>query len=166
MPCYVLHIWKTLLVNNIYNTINLRFKVSQTLIFLVDCPNGTQPKKQDVILQIPSTTFLSLPQNAPLPPVLQRQNKVPASAHFSLTSHTEHDRKPLNGPLYNEIHSKAPAHWTTHFLNELAQKVRCVCVCVTCEFFFGYFGRFYLMSSCMSFLCVCLILCSSETGQQ
>lgn len=41
-----------------------------------------------------------------------------------------------------------------------------VCVCVTCEFFFGYFGRFYLMSSCMSFLCVCLILCSSETGQQ
>uniref|UniRef100_A0A671QRU0 Zgc:193811 n=1 Tax=Sinocyclocheilus anshuiensis TaxID=1608454 RepID=A0A671QRU0_9TELE len=58
-------------------------------------------------------------KNAPLPPVLQRQNKVPASAHFSLTSHTEHDRKPLNGSLYNEIHSKAPEHWTTHFLSEL-----------------------------------------------
>ncbi|XP_056309638.1 uncharacterized protein zgc:193811 [Danio aesculapii] len=63
-------------------------------------------------------------KNAPLPPVLQHQNRVPASAHFSLTSHTEHDRKPLNGLLYNEIHSKAPAHWTTHFLNELTQTLR------------------------------------------
>uniref|UniRef100_A0A8C1C5V3 Zgc:193811 n=1 Tax=Cyprinus carpio carpio TaxID=630221 RepID=A0A8C1C5V3_CYPCA len=61
-------------------------------------------------------------KNAPLPPVLQRQNKGPASAHFSFTSHTVHDRKPLNGSLYNEIHSKAPEHWTTHFFSELAHR--------------------------------------------
>ncbi|XP_043091566.1 uncharacterized protein zgc:193811 isoform X2 [Puntigrus tetrazona] len=56
--------------------------------------------------------------------VLQHQNKAPASAHFSLTSHAEHDRRPLNGPLCSEIHSKAPAHWTAHFLNDLAQRLR------------------------------------------
>ncbi|XP_016395399.1 uncharacterized protein LOC107729427 [Sinocyclocheilus rhinocerous] len=72
----------------------------------------------------PFPFYFKTGKNAPLPPVLQRQNKVPASAHFSLTSHTEHDRKPLNGSLYNEIHSKAPEHWTTHFLSELAQRLR------------------------------------------
>ncbi|XP_016348400.1 stabilizer of axonemal microtubules 3 [Sinocyclocheilus anshuiensis] len=72
----------------------------------------------------PSSFYFKTCKNAPLPPVVHGQNRVPASAHFSLTSHTEHDRKPLNGPLYNEIHSKAPAHWTTHFLNELAQRLR------------------------------------------
>ncbi|XP_067272259.1 uncharacterized protein zgc:193811 [Pseudorasbora parva] len=72
----------------------------------------------------PSPFYLKTYKNAPLPPVIQHQNRVPASAHFSLTSHTEHDRKPLSGPLYNEIHSKAHPHWTTHFLNELAQRLR------------------------------------------
>ncbi|ROI15133.1 hypothetical protein DPX16_16979 [Anabarilius grahami] len=72
----------------------------------------------------PSPFYLKTCKNAPLPPVLQRQNRVPASAHFSLTSHSKHDRKLLNGPLYSEIHSKASPHWTTHFLNELAQRLR------------------------------------------
>lgn len=92
-------------------------------------------------------------QNAPLPPVLQRQNRVPGSAHFSLTSHTEHDRKPLNGPLYNEIHSKAPPHWTTHFLDELAQRVRSVCVCLKYSFYLKnllfVFGTVYRLWSFM-----------------
>ncbi|XP_016124668.1 uncharacterized protein [Sinocyclocheilus grahami] len=72
----------------------------------------------------PFPFYFKTGKNAPLPPVLQRQNKAPASAHFSLTSHTEHERKPLNGSLYNEIHSKAPEHWITHFLSELAQRLR------------------------------------------
>ncbi|XP_065130097.2 stabilizer of axonemal microtubules 3 [Paramisgurnus dabryanus] len=63
-------------------------------------------------------------KNAPLPPVLRRQNEVPVSAQFTLTSHSAHDRKPLTGPLHNEIYSKAPPHWTTHFLNELAHRLR------------------------------------------
>ncbi|XP_051994719.1 protein lin-7 homolog B isoform X1 [Xyrauchen texanus] len=72
----------------------------------------------------PLPFYINTCKNAPLPPVLTCQNRVPASAHFSLTSHMEHDRKPLNGPLYNEIHSKAPAHWTTHFLNKVAHRLR------------------------------------------
>ncbi|KAI7803735.1 uncharacterized protein zgc:193811 [Triplophysa rosa] len=76
----------------------------------------------------PLPFYMNTCKNAPPPPVLRRHNRVP-SAHFPLTSHTEHDRKPLTGPLYNEIRSKAPPHWTTHFLNELAHRHRdCVAV--------------------------------------
>lgn len=89
-----------------------------TLAFLL-CQNWLSSKISDLNA---ISNLLSLLQNAPLPPVHRRHNRVP-SAHFHLTSHTEHDRKPLTGPLYNEIHSKAPPHWTTHFLNELSHRV-------------------------------------------
>ncbi|XP_072550249.1 stabilizer of axonemal microtubules 3 [Salminus brasiliensis] len=63
-------------------------------------------------------------KNAPLPPRLQRGNRVPGPLHYSLTSHTEYDSKPIDGPLGNTMYSKASPHWNTHFLNELAQKLR------------------------------------------
>uniref|UniRef100_A0A3B1IXL6 Zgc:193811 n=1 Tax=Astyanax mexicanus TaxID=7994 RepID=A0A3B1IXL6_ASTMX len=63
-------------------------------------------------------------KNAPLPPLLQRQNRVSGPLHYSVTSHTEHDHKPIHGPLRTTIYSKASPHWNTHFLNELAQKLR------------------------------------------
>ncbi|XP_053472771.1 uncharacterized protein zgc:193811 isoform X2 [Ictalurus furcatus] len=61
-------------------------------------------------------------KNAPLPPLLQR--RVPGPLHYNVTSHTEHDPKPVDGVLSNVIYSKASPHWHTHFLNDLAQKLR------------------------------------------
>ncbi|CAB1341410.1 unnamed protein product [Coregonus sp. 'balchen'] len=60
------------------------------------------------------------------------------SGHFSVSSRLEHDRKPQTGSLANTLHPRAPPHWNTQFLNELAQQVRrereservCMCVCV------------------------------------
>ncbi|XP_066499118.1 uncharacterized protein zgc:193811 isoform X2 [Hoplias malabaricus] len=63
-------------------------------------------------------------QGALLPPLLQGESRMPGPLHYSLTSHTEHDYKPSNGPLGNPIYSKAHPHWDTNFLNELAQKLR------------------------------------------
>ncbi|XP_060758419.1 stabilizer of axonemal microtubules 3 [Neoarius graeffei] len=60
--------------------------------------------------------------DAPLPPVLQRRISRPQ--HYIVTSYTEHDPKPVDGVLSNVIYSKAPPHWRTHFLNDLAQKLR------------------------------------------
>ncbi|XP_026772076.3 uncharacterized protein zgc:193811 isoform X1 [Pangasianodon hypophthalmus] len=61
-------------------------------------------------------------KNAPLPPLLQR--RVPGPLHYSVTSYTEHDPKPMHGVLSNVTYSKASPHWRTHFLDDLAQKLR------------------------------------------
>ncbi|KAF4093054.1 hypothetical protein AMELA_G00028320 [Ameiurus melas] len=61
-------------------------------------------------------------KNAPLPPLLQRP--VPGPLHYNVTSHTEHDPKPVDGVLSNVIYSKASPHWRTHLLNDMAQKLR------------------------------------------
>ncbi|KAG7334710.1 hypothetical protein KOW79_001306 [Hemibagrus wyckioides] len=61
-------------------------------------------------------------KNAPLPPLLQR--RVPGLPRYSITSHTEHDPKPVESVLRNVIYSKPAPHWRTHFLNGLAQKLR------------------------------------------
>ncbi|XP_036445870.1 uncharacterized protein zgc:193811 [Colossoma macropomum] len=63
-------------------------------------------------------------KDAPFPPLLQRQSRTPGHIHYNLTSHTEHDHKPIKGPLENLIYCKASPHWNTHFLNELAQRLR------------------------------------------
>ncbi|KAM9457357.1 stabilizer of axonemal microtubules 3 [Clarias gariepinus] len=60
--------------------------------------------------------------NAPLPPSLYRQE--PGPVHYSITSHTQHDPKPVDGVLGNEVYSKASPHWHTHFLNDLAHTLR------------------------------------------
>ncbi|KAI4899603.1 hypothetical protein NFI96_016509, partial [Prochilodus magdalenae] len=62
--------------------------------------------------------------DAPLPPLLQQQSQVPGPLHYALTSHTEHDHKPIKGPLGNLIYCKASPHWNMHFLNQLAQRLR------------------------------------------
>ncbi|KAL0993589.1 hypothetical protein UPYG_G00110150 [Umbra pygmaea] len=59
-----------------------------------------------------------------LPPVLQRSPLQSTSSHFSVTSHSDYTRKPQTRPLTNTPHPKAPPHWNTHFLNELAQRLR------------------------------------------
>ncbi|XP_019906432.1 uncharacterized protein zgc:193811 isoform X2 [Esox lucius] len=54
----------------------------------------------------------------------KRSTLVSTSGHFSVTSHSEHDRKPQTGPLANPQHPKASPLWNTHFLNALAQRRR------------------------------------------
>ncbi|TRY98977.1 hypothetical protein DNTS_001243 [Danionella cerebrum] len=83
---------------------------------------STSTAKGHVLRSCPPFHFKTC-MNAILPPVLQNMNQVPTS-QFLLTSHTEHNRKPLRGPLYNGIYSKAPAHWTTHLLYELAKTIK------------------------------------------
>ncbi|XP_017552869.2 uncharacterized protein zgc:193811 [Pygocentrus nattereri] len=63
-------------------------------------------------------------KDAPLPPLLQQHSRIPGHIHHSSTSHMEHDHKPAKGPLGNLIYCKASPHWNTHFLNELAQRLR------------------------------------------
>ncbi|XP_029583015.1 stabilizer of axonemal microtubules 3 isoform X2 [Salmo trutta] len=63
----------------------------------------------------------------PLPFYVESHKRSPlvsTSSHFSVTSRLEHDRKPQTGPLANTRHPRAPPHWNTHFLNELAQQLR------------------------------------------
>ncbi|XP_038834978.1 uncharacterized protein zgc:193811 isoform X4 [Salvelinus namaycush] len=70
----------------------------------------------------PVPFYVESHKGASLPPLFQRSPLVSTSSHFSVTSRLEHDRKPQTGPLANTLHPRAPPHWNTHFLNELAQQ--------------------------------------------
>ncbi|XP_071267574.1 stabilizer of axonemal microtubules 3 isoform X1 [Salvelinus alpinus] len=72
----------------------------------------------------PVPFYVESHKGASLPPLFQRSPLVSTSSHFSVTSRLEHDRKPQTGPLANTLHPRAPPHWNTHFLNELAQQLR------------------------------------------
>ncbi|KAJ7989913.1 hypothetical protein DPEC_G00309420 [Dallia pectoralis] len=76
---------------------------------------------------IPSLPFhVDSNKGLSLPPLLQRPTPVPTSRYFSVTYQSEHNQKPLTGPLANTRHPKATPHWDACSLNELAQ--RCVSV--------------------------------------
>uniref|UniRef100_A0A673WIF3 Zgc:193811 n=1 Tax=Salmo trutta TaxID=8032 RepID=A0A673WIF3_SALTR len=98
----------------------------------------------------PLPFYVESHKGASLPPLFQRSPLVSTSSHFSVTSRLEHDRKPQTGPLANTRHPRAPPHWNTHFLNELAQQVRrerlSVCVCV---------GLCFHSKVAPDWLCVC-----------
>ncbi|TSQ23938.1 Actin-related protein 2/3 complex subunit 1A [Bagarius yarrelli] len=62
-------------------------------------------------------------KNAPLPPQLQKRG--PGSHYHSVTSYMEHHSKPKVTKLPKDVvYSKAPPHWSTHLVNNLAQKLR------------------------------------------
>ncbi|XP_062388150.1 uncharacterized protein zgc:193811 isoform X2 [Sardina pilchardus] len=60
----------------------------------------------------------------PAPLSLDYRPRIPAASIFAPTSHIEHCRKPLTGPLADVKYPLAPPHWKTHTMADLNRRIK------------------------------------------